>query len=77
MENKIVLYTADYCNHCKVVKMYLDAKGIEYETKDVTLDENKEELGKMGFMSIPVLCINGIANAVNSSNFKEYLKDVL
>lgn len=73
MDNKIIMYTADYCNHCKVVKMYLDAMGLDYELRDVADDKYKDEMSEMGFMTIPVLGIDGEYKAVNSSNFKEFL----
>ena len=74
----IAIYSASYCTNCKLIKMFMDAKGIEYKTKDIEINEEyKTELTSKGFMSIPVLEINGECYSVNSSNFKEYLKDVL
>lgn len=77
MENKIIIYSGSNCVHCKVVKKFMDDNKITYEDRSIDNEEHKNELLEKGFISIPVLVINGAYSAVNSSNFIGVLKDVL
>lgn len=77
MENKVIIYSGNYCTHCKVVKQFMDKYHIEYEERDISSEEYKEEITSRGLMSIPVLVVNGEYHSVNSSNFLGVLKDVL
>jgi len=60
-ELKIILFSREDCPACKVVKEWLERKGIEYELKDIDNLENFEELINLypGFRTIPILVING------------------
>lgn len=50
------IYTTSTCNPCKMVKQFLDSKGVNYES--IVLDEQPEKqdelLALTGTMSVPV-----------------------
>lgn len=77
MENKIIIYSGSNCVHCKIVKKFMDDNKITYEDRSIDNEEYKNEILEKGFMSIPVLVVNGVYSAVNSSNFIGVLKDVI
>lgn len=56
MYNKrMTLYTRDSCAPCKTVKYMLDKLGVDYEIKDVEVEENLTELiTKHGATTTPV-----------------------
>ncbi len=49
------------CPWCDKVKRLLDARGVEYETRDIELDETaREECEKIsGDLAVPVTTIDG------------------
>ena len=49
----IVLYTT-HCPKCMVLEKKLQQKNIQYE-----INENIEEMQKLGYMSMPVLNVDG------------------
>lgn len=49
----VTIFTSPNCNGCRKVKAYLDEKGIPYEIKDISIDDNRERLIEMGFNSVP------------------------
>lgn len=58
--NKITIYTSDTCGYCHMAKEYFDEKGISYDEKNVSRDaDSRKELMKMGYMSVPVIIVNG------------------
>lgn len=77
MENKIIIYSGSNCVHCKIVKKFMDDNKITYKDRSIDNEEYKNEILEKGFMSIPVLVVNGVYSAVNSSNFIGVLKDVI
>lgn len=60
-DTKIVIYTTPTCGFCHMAKDYLTGKGLEYETKDITVDEEayKEVIDSTGQMGVPVISIAG------------------
>ncbi len=56
-ELSVVLWAKDGCHYCAVVKQYLEEKGIEYKTVDVTNhDERRDILEiKYGVRHVPVV----------------------
>lgn len=66
VENKIIIYGSEKCNHCKQLKEELDSAGMHYTFYD--LDANKEKelelIDKLkkhkirGNVSIPILDLN-------------------
>jgi len=60
MENqpKIIVYTGNICVHCRNVKDFLTENGYEFEERSISIKENKKEVLKMGYFSIPVTIID-------------------
>lgn len=56
----IEIYSSDKCLECKKAKEYFDENNLEYIEHNVFKDtEAKRELIRMGYMSLPVIIING------------------
>lgn len=57
----IKIYSTPTCPWCKKAKGYLDEKGIQYESIDVSSNEvaQKEMIEKSDQMGVPVLDIDG------------------
>lgn len=57
---KMKLYTKTVCPKCMLIKNVLDAAGVEYEAINTDTDaEAKQEVIDQGFMSVPILLVNG------------------
>ena len=56
---KPLIYTTPTCVYCKMVKAYFQEKGVEFEEKDVAVDEDarKEMVEQSGQMGVPVTVI--------------------
>lgn len=55
----VTVYSKPNCGKCKMLKRWLDIKGLEYSEVDIT--QNEESYGKIvsaGRTSLPVLEIN-------------------
>lgn len=63
MNNKVKVYTTIDCPQCMMTKKYMDALDIEYETIDVTDNEEARAYVKsLGFQTLPVVVVeNGEA----------------
>jgi len=61
MNDKVVIYSADWCAFCHAAKDYLNKKGIAFTEKNVEEDPAfaRESVQKSGQTGIPVLDING------------------
>ena len=59
--SSITIYTTPTCGFCKMAKQYLESKNVDYDTKDITTDEEsyKEVLDKSGQLGVPVIDIDG------------------
>lgn len=57
MNKKVVIYTTDYCPHCKRAKDLLRRKNISFKEIDVTNDQAKRDEieEKTGWMTVPVI----------------------
>ena len=57
----VKVYSFDTCPWCTKVKNYLKARGVEYEVRDIELDEEaaKECLQISGDLTVPVTTIDG------------------
>ena len=63
----VILYSTG-CPKCNILKTKLKAKGIEYtENNDV------DEMVKMGFMSAPILSVDGVTYTFADAN--EWIKN--
>lgn len=51
----ITIYGASWCGPCKRVKAHLEKIGKEYVYKDISIEENVEELKNFGYSSIPLI----------------------
>jgi glutaredoxin len=64
MSKKITVFTTNTCAYCKMVKKWLDSKGVAYEV--VNLDERpemqKEIYEKSGALTVPVTLIQNEDN---------------
>lgn len=64
MAKRITVYTTNTCAYCKMVKKWLDLKGVSYEV--VNLDEQpemqKEIYAKSGALTVPVTLIQNDDN---------------
>ena len=53
---KVIVYTKKKCPQCIMTKQYMDALDIEYETIDVTDNEEARAYVKsLGFQTLPVV----------------------
>ena len=59
---KVTVFSFDECPYCQKLKRYLDARGVEYEVRDIELDETaREECEKIsGDLTVPVTTIDGV-----------------
>lgn len=58
--NKIEIYTSDSCQYCHIAKEFFQENNIEYVEHNVSKDvEARKALMKKGYMSVPVIVING------------------
>lgn len=56
--NKVTVYTTIDCPQCMMTKKYMDALDIEYETIDVTNNEEaRKHVKELGFTSLPVVVV--------------------
>lgn len=61
MNREIVLYSAQLCSDCQKLKEFMDARGIDYELRDIRqnpayAEEVQQATGKLG---VPYLVIDG------------------
>ncbi|MBO3446432.1 MULTISPECIES: glutaredoxin family protein [Clostridia] len=57
---KVEIYTSDSCIQCIKAKEYLKLNNIEYIEYNISKNsEARKELIRMGYMSIPVMIIDG------------------
>lgn len=54
---KVTIYSTPSCGYCHMAKDYFKEEGIEYEEKDVSVDEEarKEMVSKTNQMGVPVI----------------------
>ncbi len=57
-QEKIKLYTGDYCPFCRRVKGELDRLGLGYETVNADADSRGEVMDLSGQRAIPILTID-------------------
>jgi glutaredoxin len=61
MENKLIVYGAEWCAFCHQAMQYFDKLGVKYTYKNVDLnqDDARASVEKSGQTGIPVLDIDG------------------
>jgi glutaredoxin len=58
MAQPLIIYTQPTCQACERLKKYLTQKGIAYQERDITTDEQAfAELQKLGLTTTPVIFI--------------------
>lgn len=57
---QVIVYTKPLCPQCEQTQRWLDGRGIAYETRDVTLNQEAREyvLG-LGYRGAPVVVADG------------------
>ncbi|WXR62937.1 glutaredoxin domain-containing protein [Peptostreptococcaceae bacterium AGR-M142] len=62
---RVNIYTSNTCGYCTMAKDYFKEKNIEYIEHNVSDDTDaRKELMKMGYMSVPVILIEGEEEAI-------------
>ncbi|OPJ54704.1 glutaredoxin family protein [Alkalithermobacter paradoxus] len=57
---KIEIFTSNTCGYCHTAKEYFDEKKIEYVEHNISEDSTaRKKLMSMGYMSVPVIVIEG------------------
>ncbi len=58
---KVQVFSFQSCPYCVKTKRYLESRGVEYEVRDIELDEEaaKECLRISGDLTVPVTTIDG------------------
>ncbi len=61
MGKQIIMYSAELCGDCQLLKAYMDRKGVEYTVRDIKKNpeharELEEKTGKLG---VPYLVVDG------------------
>ncbi len=72
----VVVYTTSWCGWCRKTVAWLDAKGVDYENRDIESDDawRDELIEKTGSTSIPVVEIDGeIVRGFNPSGMTRLL----
>ena len=75
--HEVVVYTTSWCGWCKKTLAWLDAKGIDYENRDVETSEAwAEEMHDLtGSGGIPVIVIDGeVIKGFNQAQMEEMLR---
>lgn len=57
----VIIYTTDYCPHCRQAKNLLTKKNIPFKEIDITHDDQKrnELEAKTSWMTVPLIFIGG------------------
>ena len=57
----VVIYTAPWCGWCRKTLAWLDARGVDYDNRDIEADPSAREelIAKSGSTSIPVVEVDG------------------
>ncbi|HSX36385.1 MAG TPA: glutaredoxin family protein [Patescibacteria group bacterium] len=78
MDEKIIIYGAEWCAFCHQAMHYLDGIGVKYTYKNVDLsnDDARAAVEKSGQMGIPVLDVDGkIIVGFNRPQLDQVLKE--
>jgi glutaredoxin-like protein NrdH len=61
MSREIILYSAQLCGDCQLLKAFMDANGVQYELRDIREQpEHAEDLEqRTGKQGVPFLVIDG------------------
>ena len=57
---KVEMYTSDTCGQCKIAKEFFKENNIEYVEYNISSNqEYKRDLIKKGYLSVPVIVVDG------------------
>jgi glutaredoxin 3 len=60
MKHKVIVFSSPLCPPCERLKGYLRSKGVEFNVRDVMVDEKAAEfLESQNIRSTPVLSVDG------------------
>jgi glutaredoxin 3 len=61
MDEKVIIYGAEWCAFCHEAMRYLDSKGVKYTYKNIDMnpEDGRTVIEKSGQTGIPVLDIDG------------------
>lgn len=61
MPTEIIVYSAQLCGDCQLLKAYLDEEGVDYETRDIRENREHGEVleQKTGKLGVPYLVVDG------------------
>ncbi|WP_099192433.1 glutaredoxin family protein [Tepidibacter mesophilus] len=60
MNKKIEIYSSNTCGYCTMAKDYFNKNDLEYIEYNISEDAaSRKRLMKMGYMSVPVILIEG------------------
>ncbi|WP_044894037.1 glutaredoxin family protein [Bacillus alveayuensis] len=78
MNKQVIVYSAQGCNECNMVKQMLTQEGIPFEVRDVlTNPEYQKEVEKLGFMGIPVTVAAGqVVKGFNPAELQKLIEIV-
>ena len=74
---KVIVYSADACPYCHMVKDWLKVNNIEFEDVNIQEDQEKakEMVEKSGQMGVPVIDVDGkIVIGFNKEKLKELVE---
>jgi len=74
----VIVYSSSNCHYCKQVKGFLEARGVNYEERNIDTDDKyAEELWNTGMRSVPVTVI-GETNILgfNQTQLTKALADI-
>jgi len=73
----ITIYSTPTCSKCKMIKITLENKNIEYEEKDITKDH--KAFAKMisnGYKTVPIIEINEILYSGEPKELLDKIKEL-
>jgi glutaredoxin-like protein NrdH len=75
MNKQVIVYTAEGCIECTLVKQMLTEEGIEFESRDLLANpEYQEEVEKYGFLGIPVTVVGDRAVKGFTNELRELIE---
>jgi glutaredoxin-like YruB-family protein len=59
--SKVIIYTTPTCGYCKLAKSFFQENNVEFEEKDVAIDQaaREEMVNKTNQMGVPVIDVDG------------------
>ena len=75
MGKKVIVYTANDCIECTMVKKVLTEEGIPFETRNVSTNpEYQKEVEAFGFLGVPVTVVENRSVKGFTNELKELIE---